>query len=95
MKNTPEVTVILPDILAQLTGDTRRFKARGTTLRDVLHDLGTSTPGLMVHFFDDAERIRKNIICIHGGDFVRARALGEHQVNDGDEVQIINALAGG
>lgn len=95
MKNTPEVTVILPSVLSQLTGGTRRFKARGTTLREVLHDLGIRIPGLMVHFFDDSERVRKNIICIHGEDFVRAGALGDHAVKDGDEVQIINALAGG
>ncbi len=95
MKNPPEVTVILPGVLARLTGGQRRFEARGATLRDVLHELGTSTPGLMVHFFDDAGRLRKNIICIHGDNYVRARDLSDHLVESGKDVQIINALAGG
>lgn len=95
MTNTLQVTIILPRVLAQLTGGTRRFEARGATLRDVLRDLARRSPGLMVHLFDDAKRVRKNIICIHGEDFVRAGALGSHTVKDGDEVQIINALAGG
>lgn len=95
MTRRPEVIVILPRVLGQLVGGERHFEAQGTTLHDVLHNLGTRVPGLMVHFFDDAGRVRKNIICIHGDDFVRAAKAGEHRVNQGDEVQIVNALAGG
>lgn len=78
-----------------MTGGERRFQARGLTLGDALLDLGKTRPGLMVHFFDDGGRVRKYIICIHSDDYVRAPALGDHSVGDGDEVQIINALAGG
>lgn len=95
MKKTHEITIVLPQVLARLTGGERRFQARGSTLKDALLDLGTTRPGLMVHFFDDGGRVRKYIICIHGDDYVRASALGDHGVTDGDEVLIINALAGG
>lgn len=95
MTHTPRVTIILPRVLAQVTGGERGFAAQGATLREALQDLGNNTPGLMVHFFDDANRVRKNIICIHGNDYVRAGTLADHRVEDGDEIQIINALAGG
>jgi molybdopterin converting factor small subunit len=78
-----------------MTGGDRQFQARGVTLGDVLLDLGDRVPGLRVHFFDETEDIRKHIICLHGDDYVRAPEIAKRRVCEGDEVRIINALAGG
>ena len=91
----PVQKLVLPRVLAELTAGTRNFEAEGATLQDVLLDLGTRRPTLMVHFFDAAQKVRPHIICLHGDTYVRAGDIAGHKVCDGDEIQIINALAGG
>ena len=90
-----EVELTLPRVLAEMTGGRRVFKSHGKTPHEVLKTLSEQNPHLRVHFFDETGAARKHIICIVGETYVRAGDLDEHQLIAGDNIQLINALAGG
>ena len=90
-----DVQIVLPQILAEMTGGRRVFAASGQTPKDALLDLCKKHPHLQIHFFDEAGRARRHLICIVGEDYVRAPDLATHLLKANDEVRIINALAGG
>lgn len=95
MKDASTIEVILPKVLAEMTGGRRHFNSTGATLGETLFNLGQEVPGLMVHFFNEAGDIRRHIICLHGETYVRAAQVATWPVSDGDEIRILNALAGG
>ncbi len=89
------VTVRLPAVLAQMVGGERRFEVRGETIGEVLHDLVRQRPGLAAHFFDDAGSVRRHILCFHNREYVRGSEGLELPVVPGDEITILNSVAGG
>jgi len=89
------VRVFLPPVLRAVTGGRRDIEADGATLSEVLAGLGRANPALALHFFDETGTVRRHIVCVHGGEAVRAKDFASHGVRDGDEVAITNALAGG
>jgi sulfur-carrier protein len=89
------VTVKLPTILRKHADGEAKVSAEGSTLAEVLKDLESRYPG-----------ITKNVIAAEGGlhRFINVylndedvRYLGslETEVNDGDTVSILPAVAGG
>lgn len=89
------IRVQLPPVLRQVSGGKKELTAAGATIGDVLDDMARANPALALHFFDESGTIRRNIVCIHDGELVRAADLRKHEVRDGDEIIIANALAGG
>jgi hypothetical protein len=63
MNGARTVTIQLPRMLAKITGGERRYRVGGTTLREALDDLIEQQPKLGYHLFDDAGRMRPNILC--------------------------------
>ncbi len=91
----PRVDVLLPPVLAPVTGGERVLNASGETLLTVLKDLADRHPALALHLFDEGGAVRRNIICIHRDTVVRPRAMADTPVSDGETVVLSNALAGG
>lgn len=89
------IRVQLPPVLRQVCGGKKELSANGETIADVLEDLSRSIPALRLHFFDESGTIRRNIVCIHDGELVRAPDARKHAIRDGDEIILANALAGG
>ena len=89
------VRLQLPPVLRHVMGGQRWLDAEGKTVCEVLRDLSARHPRLALHFFDERGEVRHNIVCLHDGALVRAREMGAHQLQPGDEVVLTNALAGG
>jgi len=69
--------------------------AEGRSVASVMADLANKHPPFALHIFDEAGAIRRNIVFIHDGILVRASEAARHRVQDGDEIVLTNALAGG
>lgn len=89
------ISVQLPPVLRLVSGGKKILYANGATVAEVLADLAREYPALQLHFFDESGSIRRNIVCIHDGELVRANGARAHAIRDGDEIVLANALAGG
>lgn len=86
---------MLPPILADMTGGERNFVAHGATLGAALEDLCQNVPTLRVHLFDEKGTPRRFVLCVHEDCYIRPPDIPGRPLKDGDEVRIMNALAGG
>ena len=89
------IRVQLPPVLRQVSGGRKELSASGGTIAEVLEDMARANPALHLHLFDESGAIRRNIVCIHDGELVRAAGARGHAIRDGDEIVLANALAGG
>jgi molybdopterin converting factor small subunit len=89
------VRVQLPPVLRRAVDGERWLRADGTSVAAVLSDLGKKHPAVALHLFDEQGDVRQNIVCVHAGAVVRASGMASHSVQDGDELILANALAGG
>lgn len=89
------IRVQLPPVLRSVMGGERWIEGEGATLSALLADLSARHPALGLHLLDEHGAIRRNIVCLHGQEAVRARDTAVHRIADGDEVVLTNALAGG
>jgi molybdopterin converting factor small subunit len=85
----------LPPALRSVMGGERWVSATGATIGEALHDLSTRHPPLGLHFFDEQDAIRRNLVFVHSGALIRAREAASYRLRDGDELILTNALAGG
>ncbi len=89
------IRVQLPPVLRQVSGGKKELTANGGTIAEVLEDMARANPALHLHLFDESGAIRRNIVCIHDGEMVRANCARTHAVGPNDEIVLANALAGG
>jgi hypothetical protein len=89
------VTVRIPPVLRGIAGGKRQLEVRGATLQELLVNLAREHPPLALHLFDEQGAVRRHILCIHNEEAVRPCDFVSHDVGDGEEVVITNALAGG
>jgi len=89
------IRVQLPPVLRLVSAGRRELTASGATIAEVLQDMARANPALKLHLFDESGAIRRNIVCIHDGEMVRADCARDHAIRDGDEIILANALAGG
>jgi molybdopterin converting factor small subunit len=89
------VHVRVPTILRTYTGGESEVSAEGATLGEVLDHLETSYPGIRARVLDDQGQIRRFVNVYVGNDDVRfLDGLGS-ATEDGSQVSIIPAVAGG
>lgn len=88
------VTVFIPTPLRQFTGGKDAVDATGTTVQDVLNDLGRQYPGITERMLDGGKVRRFVNVYVNDEDIRYLKAL-DTAVKDGDEVSIIPAVAGG
>ena len=89
------VTVKLPTILRNHTGNEPRVGADGATLRDVLVDLEDHYPGITKNVIAEDGGLHRFINVYLNDEDVRYLGSLETEVEDGDTVSILPAVAGG
>ena len=89
------VTVNLPSVLAAHTGGARTIQASGRTLGEAVADLATRYPALAPRLRDDQGKPYPFVNFYLNDEDVRFRGGFAAVVQDGDEVTVIPAIAGG
>jgi sulfur-carrier protein len=88
------VSVSIPTILRTHTGGQKRVDATGDTLRAVISDLEANYSGISERLVDDGKLQRFVNIYVNDED-VRFSGGLDTEINDGDTVTILPAVAGG
>ena len=88
------VTVSIPTILRPHTGGEKRVEATGSSLAEVIDNLESANPGLRDRLVADGKLHRFVNVYVNDED-VRFSGGLETTIDDGDEVTILPAVAGG
>ena len=88
------ITVSIPTILRTHTGGEKRVIATGDTLQAVLSDLESNYSGISERLVDNGKLQRFVNIYVNDED-VRFSGGLDTEINDGDTVTILPAVAGG
>ncbi len=89
------VTVYIPTPFRRLTGNQIYVQAQGGTVREILEDLARHFPALANMIFDQQRHIPAHINVYLNNQEIHTLQGPETPVQDGDEVAIIPAIAGG
>lgn len=89
------VTVNLPSVLAAHTGGARTIQASGRTLGEAVADLAARYPTLAPRLRDDQGKPYPFVNFYLNDEDIRFRGGFAARVEDGDEVTVIPAIAGG
>jgi sulfur-carrier protein len=88
------VKVNIPTPMRQHTDNQAVVEAAGTTVKDLLDNLGKKYPGIVSRLFENGQVRRFVNIYINDED-IRYLDNLQTAVKDGDELSIIPAVAGG
>ncbi len=89
------VTVHLPTVLASLAGGARAIDASGRTLGDVVADVASRYPALAPRLRDERGNPYRFVSFYLNDEDIRFHGGFAAAVQDGDEVIIVPAIAGG
>ena len=89
------VRVLIPTPLRNLTGQQEAVTAEGGSVAAVFEYLELRHPGLRERLCDDKGEIRRFVNVYVNQEDVRFKQGKNTTVNDGDEVSIVPAIAGG
>lgn len=89
------VTVLIPTPLRKLTGEQEAVTASGLCVGEVLDDLGRQYPGILERICDSSGEVRRFVNIYVNGEDVRFEGGKAAAVQEGDEVSIVPAIAGG
>lgn len=89
------ITVRVPTPLQRLTGGEAEVQAEGTTISEVVDNVEGNHPGIRERICEPDGELRRFVnIFVNEQDIRFLNGLAT-PVNDGDEVSIIPAIAGG
>lgn len=89
------VTVRVPSALRKLTNGEGEISAEGTTVGELLQNLGASNPALLDRITDDDGELRQFLNVFVNGSDIRYEDDLKTAVSPGDEVSIVPSIAGG
>ena len=89
------INVLIPAPLRRYTGGESKVSGAGATVGELLQALEASYPGLKDRIVEDDGEIRCFVNVFVNGQNVRKLQGVETAVQEGDEVGIIPAMAGG
>jgi sulfur-carrier protein len=89
------IRVRIPTPLRRFTGGAEEVGVNGSTIAAAVEDLEKKFPGIKERLCDDQGRIRRFVNIYVNGDDIRFLSSLETPVQDGDEVAIVPAIAGG
>jgi molybdopterin converting factor small subunit len=87
--------VRIPTILRNYTGGEKEVSADGSTLSELIESLEGNHPGIKSRVLDDTGALRRFVNIYVGDDDVRFIGGLEAKIDDGAQVSIIPAVAGG
>ena len=88
------VEVRIPTILRTYTGGEKAVSGAGATLSELIDDLETNHPGIKDRLID-GEDLRRFVNVYVNDEDVRFTGGLETSVDDGDQVVVLPAVAGG
>ncbi len=89
------VNVRIPPPLRTLTKGAEEVEAQGDTVSQILEDLEANFKGISARLFDDQGQVRRFINVFLNDEDIRFLDNLDTQVQDGDELSIVPAIAGG
>ena len=89
------ITVSLPSLLSRFTR-ARQLEVEAESVSGALDEMTRRFPSLLQLLFDEEGALREHVLCFHNGENTRWYPEGlERRVQVGDELIIIQAVAGG
>jgi molybdopterin synthase sulfur carrier subunit len=85
----------IPTPLRKLTGEREVVEASGATIDEILQSLDSSYPGLKGRICDEQGNVRRFVNVYLNDEDIRFLADKATSVNEGDEISIVPAIAGG
>ncbi len=89
------VKVRIPTPLRKITNDLEEVDAQGTNITEIIADLETNYPGLKERICEDDGSLRRFVNLYLNDEDIRFKENMDTALNDGDELSIIPAIAGG
>ena len=89
------IKVMIPTALRQFADDQDTVEVDGENVGQVLGQLRQTYPELSRHLFDDDGQLRNFVNVFLNEDNIRDRENQDTALNDGDELIIVPAVAGG
>ena len=89
------VMVRIPTPLRRVTNGQSSVNVDGTTLSEVVGSLESEFPGIKERLCDDTGALRNFVNVYVNGEDVRFLQGLDTSTNDGDEISIVPAVAGG
>lgn len=89
------VRVRIPTPLRRFTANAEEVAVNGSTIAAVVEDLEQKFPGMKERLCDEQGRVRRFVNLYVNGDDIRFLNSLETPVQEGDEIAIVPAIAGG
>ena len=89
------IKVLVPTPLQKFTNDQAVIECEGATIDDLLTALETQFPGIKARLCDDDGKLRRFINFYVNSEDIRFLQGQETKLQEGDEVSIVPAVAGG
>jgi sulfur-carrier protein len=89
------VKVLIPTPLQKLTNDQATVECQATTIADLVESLDQNCPGIKARLCDDQGELRRFVNFYVNNEDIRFLDGKGTTLQDGDEVSIIPAIAGG
>ncbi|MFN3926739.1 MAG: MoaD/ThiS family protein [Pseudanabaenaceae cyanobacterium] len=89
------VKVLIPTPLQNLTNNQATVACEGATVREVLESLESHCPGIKARLCDEQGNLRRFVNFYVNSEDIRFLAGTDTPLQDGDEVSIVPAIAGG
>jgi len=89
------VKVLIPTPLQKLTNNQATVECAGSNISELLESLEQNCPGIKARLCDDQGELRRFVNFYVNNEDIRFLDGQKTPLNDGDEVSIIPAIAGG
>lgn len=89
------IKVRIPTPLRPMTGGKGEVEAEGSSIEQMIDHLHSTHPGIKDRICDEKGEIRRFINIYLNEEDIRFLSGKETPLNDGDEVSIVPAIAGG
>lgn len=87
--------VLIPTPLQNLTNNQATIECQATNIKEMLNDLEQNFPGIKSRICDENGNIRRFVNFYVNSEDIRFLQGADTALQDGDEVSIVPAIAGG
>ncbi|MEM6503093.1 MAG: MoaD/ThiS family protein [Cyanobacteria bacterium P01_C01_bin.89] len=89
------VKVLIPTPLQKFTNDQAEIQCDGATIAELIESLEATCPGIKARLCDDSGKLRRFLNFYVDSEDIRFLDNMETKLEDGAEVSIVPAVAGG
>jgi molybdopterin converting factor small subunit len=89
------VKVLIPTVLQKFTNNQATVECTGASVQEMIDSLATNCPGIKASICDEQGNLRRFVNFYVNTEDIRFLNGANTLLNDGDEVSIVPAIAGG